>query len=213
MKVYLATIILLFPMFSIAQTTVNDSLIRDTLRDLNDFFTVLNDYETAQKVNDGLTIPQRELSHYHDKAFAYIERYHHVAVAEMNKFGIPASVTLAQALIESGFGKSKMATQINNHFGIKCTTYQRRQKGKCYIFADDTKYDRFVKFESAWASYRAHSMVLKYDRYKPLYELGEQDYEGWALGLQAAGYASDKNYAKKIVRIIELYELYEYDEQ
>jgi flagellum-specific peptidoglycan hydrolase FlgJ len=213
MKFYLTITMILFPMFLVAKTQITkDSLIQDSLRNLNDFFVILDDLEVAKEEGSELIIPQRKLSHYHNKAFAYVERYHHVAVAEMEKFGIPASITLAQALIESGFGKSEMAKRINNHFGIKCTVYQRRQKGKCHIFADDTKYDRFVKFESVWAGYRAQSLVLKYTRYQLLYDLDITNYEGWALGLQAAGYASDKNYAKKIIRIIELYELYEYDE-
>ncbi len=213
MKAYLTILIITFPIFLMANISISvDSLIKDSLKNLDDFFVILDDYEQIQNTQENPIVPQRELSHYHDKAIAYIDRFQHVAVAEMNKYGIPASITLAQALIESGFGKSALATKINNHFGIKCNRYQRKQKGKCFIFEDDTKYDRFVKFESAWASFRAHSLVLQYDRYKPLYKLNEKDYEGWALGLQSAGYASDKNYAKKIVRIIELYDLYEFDE-
>ncbi len=192
-----------------------DTIRIDTLTDLNDFFKVLEVIEMPELGNSisvDKEIPQRVLEGYHQKAFDYVERFGRIAIGEQEKYGIPASITLAQGLLESGFGKSRMALTINNHFGIKCTAYQRQQKGKCYIFADDTKYDRFVKFENAWASYRAHSKVLQNKRYEGLYVLKPTDYEGWALGLQKAGYASDKNYARKLVRIIELYELYEYDE-
>lgn len=198
-----------------------DTIKVDTLIDLDNFFEILERFEDIEDTDSIITvasmarnkIPQRQLEGYHKKAFDYIDRFATVAIGEQDKFGIPASITLAQGLLESGFGKSRMANTINNHFGIKCTRGQRRQKGKCYIFEDDTKYDRFVKFESAWASYRAHSRLLQNERYKALYTLEIDDYEGWALGLQKAGYASDNNYAKKLVRIIELYELYEYDER
>ncbi|MFK7948085.1 MAG: glycoside hydrolase family 73 protein [Saprospiraceae bacterium] len=208
---------------------VTDTTKVDTLMNLNDFFMIIEQEEKEkkqrqeeQKENSTIDttvmtfvskIPQRQLQDYHQKAFDYVDRFAHIAVAEQEKYHIPASITLAQGLIESGFGKSKMARTINNHFGIKCTPGQKRQRGRCYTFHDDTRYDKFLKFESAWASYRYHSKVLQNERYKSLYELEMTDYEGWAIGLQKAGYASDKNYAKKLIRIIELYELYEYDEE
>lgn len=210
-KIQLLFIFLCFlPILNFASV---DTIRIDTLADLDDFFEILEVKEKNEfNTYSNREIPQRILEDYHQKAFDYVERFGQIAVAEQEKFGIPASITLAQGLLESGFGKSTMALTINNHFGIKCTPYQRKQKGKCYVFADDTKYDRFVKFESAWASYRAHSLILQNERYKALYDLEPTDYEGWALGLQKAGYASDANYAKKLIRIIELYELYEYDE-
>jgi flagellum-specific peptidoglycan hydrolase FlgJ len=202
-------------LFLLSQTAfLRAEAVRDSLIDLDDFFNTLTIHETVKSDSARVfTVEQRILDGYHQKAFDYIEQYKTVAVGEMEKFGIPASITLAQALVESGFGKSKMAQSINNHFGIKCKPEQRKQKGKCYVFHDDTRYDRFVKFENAWASYRAHSLLLKSERYQPLFELQKTDYEAWALGLQAAGYASDANYAKKLVRLIELYELYELDEE
>lgn len=195
---------------------VSDTTKVDTLANLDDFFEILEDYED-EEIDTSTTlfsteIPQRELEGYHQKAFDYINRFANIAIGEQEKFGIPASITLAQGLVESGFGKSKMARTINNHFGIKCTPGQKRQRGRCYTFHDDTRYDKFLKFESAWASYRYHSRMLQSDRYKSLYDLEITDYEGWAIGLQKAGYASDKNYAKKLIRIVEIYELYEYDE-
>lgn len=210
--------ILIFPNFVSGFTS--DTTKTDSLISLEKFFELLHEdddqpelptVDSSNTINK--SIPQRELEDYHKKAFDYIERFAHVAIAEQKKYGIPTSIKLAQGLLESGFGKSKMALTINNHFGIKCNSGQKRQPGKCYTFHDDTKYDKFLKFESAWASYRYHSLVLQDQRYKSLYALEITDYENWAIGLQKAGYASDKNYAKKLIRIIELYELYEYDEQ
>lgn len=198
-----------------------DTSKTDTLISIDAFFDLLQKQEKSNLESNridsllsGLSteIPQRQLEDYHQKAFDYINRFAQVAVNEQEKFRIPASIKLAQGLIESGFGKSKMALSINNHFGIKCTSQQKRQRGRCYTFRDDTEYDTFLKFESAWESYRYHSKVLQSERYKFLYKLEITDYEGWAIGLQKAGYASDKNYAKKLIRVIELYELYEFDE-
>ena len=198
-----------------------DTSKTDTLISIDAFFALLQKQEKNNLESNridallsGLSteVPQRQLEDYHQKAFDYINRFAQVAVNEQEKFRIPASIKLAQGLIESGFGKSKMALSINNHFGIKCTAQQKRQRGRCYTFRDDTEYDTFLKFESAWECYRYHSKVLQSERYKFLYNLEITDYEGWAIGLQKAGYASDKNYAKKLIRVIELYELYEFDE-
>lgn len=222
LKILIVVLIFMTPnlVFGIASDTTK----ADTLMNLNDFFKMLEQQkkekqeQVKEQNSDTSTtifvslIPQRQLEDYHQKAFDYIDRFAHIAVAEQEKYGIPASITLAQGLVESGFGKSKMARTLNNHFGIKCTPGQKRQRGRCYTFHDDTQYDKFLKFESAWASYRYHSKILQYERYQSLYELDITDYESWAIGLQKAGYASDKDYAKKLIRIIELYELYEYDE-
>ena len=156
-------------------------------------------------------IPQLQLSRHHDKAFRYIKKYQELAINEMNEFDIPASITLAQGLIESGFGLSRMATKYNNHFGVKCTC-RRCPRHKCFRYHDDTKYDRFRIYPSAWASYRAHSLLLQKSRYQHLYEFDITDYENWAHELQKSGYASDKKYAIKIIKVIELYKLYQFDE-
>lgn len=225
---YKPLIILLLLFYSLLPFDVNghsaDTSKTDTLMSLDDFFYLVDKQENIEKNKaenkriDSLMsgfnseIPQRQLENYHQKAFDYINRFAHVAIVEQEKFRIPASIKLAQGLIESGFGNSKMARSINNHFGIKCSAEQKRQRGRCYTFRDDTEYDKFLKFESAWESYRYHSKMLQSDRYKSLFYLEITDYEGWAIGLQKAGYASDKNYAKKLIREIELYELYEFDE-
>jgi len=144
------------------------------------------------------------------KQLAYVKRFKKVAQAEMEKFGIPASITLAQGLIESNCGESRLATSNNNHFGIKCFSRKCR-KGHCSNFTDDSHKDFFRKYKSAWESYRSHSYLLQADRYKPLKKLAKTDYEGWAKGLKKAGYATDKHYAEKLIQLIEDLDLHQYD--
>lgn len=145
------------------------------------------------------------------KQLAYVKRYADVAQKEMNTYKIPASITLAQGLLESNVGESRLATKNNNHFGIKCFS-RKCKKGHCSNFTDDSHKDFFRKYKSAWESFRAHSLLLGAKRYKPLYQLKEDDYRGWAKGLKKAGYATDPHYAEKIIELIEDLELYEYDE-
>lgn len=142
---------------------------------------------------------------------SYIERYAAIAVQEMKKFGVPASITLAQGLLESNAGASRLARQNNNHFGIKCFSKSCRP-GHCSNFTDDTHKDFFRKYKNAWESYRAHSLFLKRSRYKHLSNYGTKDYEKWAHGLKKAGYATDKRYAFKLIQLIKALKLYEYDQ-
>jgi flagellum-specific peptidoglycan hydrolase FlgJ len=144
-----------------------------------------------------------------EQTLDYIERYHTVAVGEMEKFGIPASISLAQGLIESRAGTSKLAVNNNNHFGIKCFS-RRCKKGHCSNFTDDTHKDFFRKFPSPWESWRAHSQLLASGRYAKLKRHG-RDYRQWAYGLKAVGYATDRSYAEKLIGIIERYDLHQYD--
>ena len=140
---------------------------------------------------------------------AYIARYADIAVREMKATGIPASITLAQGCLESGDGNSTLATQANNHFGIKCHGW----KGKTVRHTDDAPDECFRSYDSAEASFRDHSDFLRYrDRYAPLFNLEPTDYKGWAYGLQKAGYATAQTYAASLIRIIEDYELYRYDQ-
>ena len=141
---------------------------------------------------------------------SYVKRYTKVAHTEMKKYGIPASIKMAQALIESRNGNSTLAKKNNNHFGIKCFS-RRCKKGHCSNFFDDHHKDFFRKFGSAWESWRAHSKILEADRYKSLKNYGT-DYKKWARGLKKAGYATDKSYDKKLIRIIEKYKLYKLDQ-
>ncbi|MDR0874528.1 MAG: glucosaminidase domain-containing protein [Prevotellaceae bacterium] len=140
---------------------------------------------------------------------AYINQYSDIAVAKMKEFGIPASITLAQGILESGAGQSRLAVEANNHFGIKCTSDWAGDS----IFHDDDKLQEcFRKYTRAEDSYRDHSLFLTTrQRYASLFSLDRTDYESWAKGLKAAGYATDPNYPNRLVKIIEDYELYKYD--
>ncbi len=145
-----------------------------------------------------------------DKQMKYVNRFSQVAVTEMEKFGIPASITLAQGLLESHWGQARLATQNNNHFGMKCFS-KKCGKGHCSNFNDDHHKDFFIKYQSAWESYRAHSKLLMGKRYKHLLKLDKKDYKGWAFGLRKAGYATDPKYAEKVIKYIETLELHKFD--
>lgn len=141
----------------------------------------------------------------------YIETYKGIAVDHMRKYKIPASITLAQGLLESGAGKSALTKNSNNHFGIKC--HNDWTGGKVYQ-ADDTPNDCFRKYKRAEDSFEDHSRFLAdKPRYKSLFALEITDYRGWAKGLQQAGYATDKAYANKLIKLIEDYELYQHDKR
>ncbi len=139
----------------------------------------------------------------------YIQKWAPTAVREMYRSGVPASITLAQGILESRYGLSSLATEGNNHFGIKC---HKDWKGKTMRYDDDAKGECFRVYDSADESFRDHSDFLRYrDRYKFLFDLKTTDYKGWAYGLKKAGYATDPNYPAKLVKYIEDYKLYEYD--
>ena len=139
----------------------------------------------------------------------YIEQYASLAVEEMYRSGVPASITLAQGLLESRYGLSELAVEGNNHFGIKC--HNNWKGGKMY-HDDDRKGECFRKYTSPEQSYRDHSDFLRYrDRYKFLFDYKITDYKAWAHGLKKAGYATDPAYPSKLIKLIEDYRLYEYD--
>ncbi len=141
-----------------------------------------------------------------DKRYkAYIRRFEKVARVEMEKFGIPASISMAQGLLESDGGSSMLATRNNNHFGIKCFS-RSCKKGHCSNFSDDSHKDFFRIYGSAWESWRAHSKLLANGKYKVLKKYGK-DYKAWARGLKRLGYATDPNYANNLIRIIQKYQL------
>ena len=139
----------------------------------------------------------------------YIQRFAKVAIQEMNKYDIPASIKMGQAIMESSAGNSRLAKESNNHFGIKC---RKKCRGcTCRNYADDGIYDMFRVFEGAWDSWREHSLLLSNNqRYSKLKKNGK-DYKKWAYGLKNAGYATDKQYAPKLIRLIEKYKLYKLD--
>ena len=139
----------------------------------------------------------------------YIRKYAPLAVLEMHKYDIPASITLAQGILESGNGRSQLASKSNNHFGIKCHVGWKGQK---VYHDDDEKGECFRKYKLVETSYKDHSEFLNgRRRYANLFKLRKSDYKGWAKGLKKAGYATDKKYPKKIIKIIETYNLYEFD--
>ncbi len=138
----------------------------------------------------------------------YIERYAELAVEEMYRSGIPASITLAQGLLESRYGQSELAVEGNNHFGIKCHNWN----GPKMYYDDDSKGECFRKYKSPQESFRDHSDFLRFrDRYRFLFDLEPTDYKGWAHGLKKAGYATDPSYPQKLIKLIEDYELHKYD--
>ena len=140
----------------------------------------------------------------------YVEKYKDIAIKEMLENGIPASVTLAQGLLESDAGNSALAMYANNHFGIKC--HGDDWKGETYIQDDDKKDECFRKYKMAEESYDNHSEFLKSKgRYAFLFELRKTDYKGWAEGLHEAGYATDPSYADRLIKLIEDLKLYQYD--
>ncbi|MEN9918945.1 MAG: hypothetical protein RL662_1381 [Bacteroidota bacterium] len=141
----------------------------------------------------------------------YIERYKNLAISHMKKYKIPASITLSQGLLESGAGRSSLTVRSNNHFGIKCHSDWR---GESVIAADDRPDDCFRKYKKPEDSFDDHSRFLtEKPRYKSLFELEITDYKGWAKGLQKAGYATDKAYANKLIKLIEQYSLYVHDKK
>ncbi len=139
----------------------------------------------------------------------YISEWKEVAVKKMKEHGIPASITLAQGLLESGNGNSELAREGNNHFGIKCTPDWTG--GRTY-HDDDKKDDCFRKYKDAAQSYDDHAKFLQKPRYASLFELKSTDYEGWAKGLKKAGYATDPHYPSKLIALIERYELHKLDQ-
>ena len=140
----------------------------------------------------------------------YVSRYLPLAKIEQNLYGIPTSITLAQGLLESDAGGSRLAKRNNNHFGIKCFS-RTCAKGHCANFTDDSHKDFFRIYKNVWESYRAHSLFLQKPRYKHLLDLSKTDYKAWAKGLSKAGYATDKRYADKLITLIEALELNQYD--
>ena len=138
----------------------------------------------------------------------YIKTYSALAVEQQKKYRIPASITLAQGLLESGAGQSELARRSNNHFGIKC--HNEWRGGRIY-HDDDLRGECFRKYKRVEESYEDHSKFLKRSRYESLFRLKTTDYVGWAKGLQKCGYATDRAYANKLIKIIEDYELYRYD--
>ena len=139
---------------------------------------------------------------------AYIQKYRHMAIDQMRRYKIPASITLAQGLLESNAGRSTLATEANNHFGIKVGG---SWKGPYVLRNDDAPNEKFRKYRSAAESFEDHSKFLQGPRYQGLFRLSITDYRGWAHGLKAAGYATNPRYAQSLISIIERFGLAQFD--
>jgi flagellum-specific peptidoglycan hydrolase FlgJ len=145
-----------------------------------------------------------------EMVLAYIQTYKGVAQSNMKKYGIPASIILGQALLESGSGTAPLSVQANNHFGIKC---HKDWLGESVKYDDDSIAECFRKYYNAADSFRDHALFLTTgSRYSSLFKLGKSDYKAWANGLKAAGYATDIQYPTKLIGLIERYQLYKYDD-
>jgi len=160
--------------------------------------------ETVQKNK----ISPELVAHKKQKCLNYIQKYLKTAREEAELYNIPVSITLAQAMLESNVGDSQLALKENNHFGIKCGGCSTC---RCANYTDDSPKDMFRVFDSPWFSFREHSKLLQNKRYKHLLQLPRSDYRNWAYGLKAAGYATDKKYAEKLIAIIEVFKLNRYD--
>lgn len=139
----------------------------------------------------------------------YIDKYKNIAKEDMVQYGIPASITLGQGILESGAGTGPLSAQANNHFGIKC---HKEWTGDSVKYDDDEAQECFRKYNDPSESYRDHSLFLtSRDRYANLFKLEKDDYKSWAKGLKAAGYATDSAYPTKLISLIERYQLQKYD--
>ncbi|NND88932.1 MAG: LysM peptidoglycan-binding domain-containing protein [Flavobacteriaceae bacterium] len=153
-------------------------------------------------------VPKKNAS-YAEIVTSYVDSYKQIAMDEMISYGIPASITLAQGILESGAGRGDLSLRANNHFGIKC---HRGWTGESVRHDDDELQECFRKYKDPKYSFRDHSLFLtERSRYQDLFKLDKSDYKGWAKGLKKAGYATDPKYPDKLIRIIETYGLARYD--
>jgi flagellum-specific peptidoglycan hydrolase FlgJ len=173
------------------------------------FFTIFLSLIPTEGKTPSASKKQTKGSKSNNAVVAYIDRYKATAIQEHKRFCIPASITLAQGILESASGQSILVKKTNNHFGIKCVGHCNNKNS--VMMADDDPYDRFLKYKSAWFSYRHHSRFLTDNtRYEKCFECGD-NYKCWARQLKKAGYATSKTYAEKLIKIIETYKLYKYD--
>ena len=189
----------------IASCGSNKKIVTTKKRDRNTTKTVSKPVvvnEKPVKTNRSTEVPK-------DKVAAYVLQFKDVSMKEMELYKIPASITLAQGILESGSGKGRLAVEANNHFGIKCHT---AWTGERIYHDDDEAQECFRKYVSPNYSYRDHSLFLtERKRYESLFNLDQDDYKGWARGLRKAGYATDKKYPQKLISLIERYNLSQYD--
>lgn len=184
-----------------------ESLSKEDKRLANNFsnLTFILNPSYAKRKN----VPDRIVAYKVEYCLEYVRRYAGEAQQEMRDHGIPASITLAQGLLESNAGDSRLSRESNNHFGIKCRSKCRGCT--CRNYTDDDIYDMFRVFENPIESYQEHTKLLTSKRYRHLLKLGRRNYKDWAHGLKKAGYATDKRYAEKLIQIIETLRLERYD--
>ena len=173
-------------------------------------YTSKKNTSTTQKgSNSGVTQSTSKTVKTPEVTNAYILQYKNIAMSNMKKYGIPASIILAQGILESGSGQSNLALTANNHFGIKCA---KDWNGEAVYQDDDASQECFRKYRKAEESYQDHAdFISQRTRYASLFDLSKGDYKGWAKGLKAAGYATDPNYPDKLIGYIESYHLDQYD--
>ncbi|MGM5468649.1 glucosaminidase domain-containing protein [Flavobacteriaceae bacterium LMO-SS05] len=165
--------------------------------------------EPANEVETNESPVEVTVTKYENATEAYIANFNAIAMEEMRKYKIPASITLAQGILESGSARGRLAVEANNHFGIKCHEWT----GDKIYHDDDASQECFRKYTRAEESYEDHSAFLTgRSRYSGLFKLDEDDYQAWAKGLRAAGYATDRKYPEKLISLIERFQLYKYDE-
>jgi flagellum-specific peptidoglycan hydrolase FlgJ len=170
--------------------------------------------DSNQKSKNGDEIELQATSNvktYEEEIKLYVASFHEIAKNSMKTHGIPASIILAQGILESGAGKGKLAQSANNHFGIKCHT---GWTGDSVKHDDDAEQECFRKYTQPSESYKDHSLFLtSRSRYATLFKLDKGDYQSWARGLKTAGYATDVKYPDKLIGLIERFELYKYDNE
>jgi flagellum-specific peptidoglycan hydrolase FlgJ len=176
---------------------------------INSPYEKANNEIVDKKVSNNQTKVNNSSSPVINNVNDYIDYFSGVAMDEMRTYKIPASITLAQGILESGSGKGRLSVEANNHFGIKCHDW----KGPKIFHDDDEAQECFRKYSAPEYSYRDHSIFLTTrSRYSDLFDLSISDYKNWAKGLKKAGYATDKNYPNKLINLIENYKLFVYDE-
>ena len=171
---------------------------------------IVPETKTEETITEGVDEIPTPVIEIPNSTEAYIDMYSDIAQQEMKLYGIPASITLAQGILESGSGKGRLSVEANNHFGIKCHEWT----GARIYHDDDESQECFRKYIDAKYSFRDHSLFLtERRRYAGLFDLRKDDYKGWAKGLKAAGYATDRKYSDKLIGLIERYKLDEYDKE
>lgn len=216
---------LLFLVFLILSCTSSRSVVRTTSKiktttakkkvvSSSDTKQSKSQIESNQKNKNGDEIQLEATSNvrtYEEEIKLYVANFNEIAKNNMKTHGIPASIILAQGILESGAGKGKLAQSANNHFGIKC---HKGWTGDSVKHDDDAEQECFRKYAQASESYKDHSIFLTTrTRYANLFKLDKGDYQSWARGLKAAGYATDVKYPDKLIGLIERFELYKYDNE